>query len=400
MESSIGNLFASVTSVYNRAIATSDGSNPQPGTESNSEATEWWCLGEFYDTSRARERRERELGIMWWSYRSGFSEMKPYGFTSDTGWGCMLRCSQMLLCQSLSLHRPSITPDTYLNLFADVPGKAHPFGIHGMCRAGLGRDKFPGEWFGPREGCYVVKDLVGGSRTGEDLEVMVAGEGCIYRDKVVEEMEKVEVGGEPLPPPPPISSDHDPLYNPPPSLSSPQDWSKSLLILIPLRLGVNGIDGRYRKNIVEAFSMKSFTGMMGGTPRHAIYFYGVDKGGGGLRGKDPHTTQFAPRRGRGEGKVKATREYRDSVRGGDVTVRLESIDPSLALGFYVRGREEFEAFVREAREGVAGEDLEGGKRLFSVEDRAPDYGGDLGLEGCVMDGEEGEDKSEDEWEFI
>ena len=168
--------------------------------------------------------------------------------------------------------------------------------------------------------------------------------------------------------------------------------------------------------------MKSFCGMMGGTPRHAIYFYGIDKGGGGLRGKDPHTTQFAPGRGR-EGKVKVsamseresakainvigantipqiTKEYRDSCRGGDVTVRLESIDPSLALSFYVRGRDEFEAFVREAREGVAGEDLEGGKRLFSVEDRAPDYGGDLGLEGCVDGVEDGEDASEDEWEFI
>ncbi|GMI28923.1 hypothetical protein TrCOL_g12308 [Triparma columacea] len=398
MDSSIGNLFASVTAAYNRAItaeASKDESSP------DEQGTEWWILGEYYDRSRARERREKEISIMWWSYRSNFLEMRPYGFTSDTGWGCMLRCSQMLLCQSLSLHRPSITPETYLSLFADVPGKAHPFGIHGMCRAGLGRDKFPGEWFGPREGCFVVKDLVGESKMGGglDLKIIVAGEGCIYRDNVVEEMEKEEMGEEPLPPPPPISSDHDPLFNPPPSLTGTKEWSKSLLILIPLRLGVNGIDGRYRKNIVEAFSMKSFCGMMGGTPRHAIYFYGIDKGGGGLRGKDPHTTQFAPGRGR-EGKVKITKEYRDSCRGGDVTVRLESIDPSLALSFYVRGRDEFEAFVREAREGVAGEDLEGGKRLFSVEDRAPDYGGDLGLEGCVDGVEDGEDASEDEWEFI
>jgi len=73
-------------------------------------------------------------------------------------------------------------------------------------------------------------------------------------------------------------------------------------------------------------------------------------------------------------------------------------DPSLALGFYLRDRNEFVEFVREVREGCGGEDLEGGKRLFSVEDRMPDYGGDLGLEGCVVEGE-GEE-SEDEWEFI
>lgn len=282
MDSSIGNLFASVTAAYNRAItaeASKDESSP------DEQGTEWWILGEYYDRSRARERREKEISIMWWSYRSNFLEMRPYGFTSvsargrrggggerkgrggrrpftdrrkclvlspltvlarrlrsspsqDTGWGCMLRCSQMLLCQSLSLHRPSITPETYLSLFADVPGKAHPFGIHGMCRAGLGRDKFPGEWFGPREGCFVVKDLVGESKMGGglDLKIIVAGEGCIYRDNVVEEMEKEEMGEEvrrrvrrrakrgavrvwllndsPLPYPPPIPPSPCPLHHP------------------------------------------------------------------------------------------------------------------------------------------------------------------------------------------
>eukprot|EP00520_Triparma_pacifica_P007866 CAMPEP_0118638936 /NCGR_PEP_ID=MMETSP0785-20121206/3961_1 /TAXON_ID=91992 /ORGANISM="Bolidomonas pacifica, Strain CCMP 1866" /LENGTH=256 /DNA_ID=CAMNT_0006530241 /DNA_START=156 /DNA_END=923 /DNA_ORIENTATION=- len=256
MESSIGNLFASVTSVYNRAIS----ELPTPAAESVEDAAEmkdFFVLGEFFDAMKARERREREEGITWWSYRSGFSEMRPYGFTSDTGWGCMLRCSQMLLSTMLLRHRTSTSLDSLLTLFADVPGKDHPFGIHGMCKAGLGRDKFPGEWFGPREGCYVIQDLVREGKVGKGVEVIVVGEGCIFVDSVIKEMEKEERGGEresEKPPPPPpmmISDEHDPLYNPPPDMEGEKEWEKSLLLLVPLRLGVNGIDGRYRKNIVE-----------------------------------------------------------------------------------------------------------------------------------------------------
>ena len=84
MDSSIGNLFASVTAAYNRAItaeASKDESSP------DEQGTEWWILGEYYDRSRARERREKEISIMWWSYRSNFLEMRPYGFTSVSARG-------------------------------------------------------------------------------------------------------------------------------------------------------------------------------------------------------------------------------------------------------------------------------------------------------------------------
>ena len=69
--------------------------------------------------------------------------------------------------------------------------------------------------------------------------------------------------------------------------------------------------------------MSSFVGMMGGTPRHAIYFHGVDEQGGELRGKDPHYTQAGVKVGR-RGEVEGE-GYRESVKGGDVRVRIESI---------------------------------------------------------------------------
>lgn len=41
---------------------------------------------------------------MWITYRSGFPRMDPYGYTDDSGWGCMLRSAQMLMTQALQRH--------------------------------------------------------------------------------------------------------------------------------------------------------------------------------------------------------------------------------------------------------------------------------------------------------
>ena len=44
------------------------------------------------------------FSTMWVTYRSGFPRMEPYGYTDDSGWGCMLRSAQMLMIQALQRH--------------------------------------------------------------------------------------------------------------------------------------------------------------------------------------------------------------------------------------------------------------------------------------------------------
>lgn len=53
---------------------------------------------------REEERRSDVFSTMWITYRSGFPRMEPYGYTDDSGWGCMLRSAQMLMAQALLRH--------------------------------------------------------------------------------------------------------------------------------------------------------------------------------------------------------------------------------------------------------------------------------------------------------
>lgn len=96
------------------------------------------------------------------------------GFTSDTGWGCMIRSGQSLLANALVISRlgrgmlciylrmrnwltglsdwrrgsHTTEENKLLSLFADDP--AAPFSIHRFVRHGaLYCGKHPGEWFGP-----------------------------------------------------------------------------------------------------------------------------------------------------------------------------------------------------------------------------------------------------------
>ena len=51
-----------------------------------------FILGKRYARQRdSDERVAMERSLFWFTYRAGFTEIEPYGYTSDAGWGCMVR---------------------------------------------------------------------------------------------------------------------------------------------------------------------------------------------------------------------------------------------------------------------------------------------------------------------
>lgn len=72
---------------------------------------------------------------------------------------------------------------------------------------------------------------------------------------------------------------------------SEEAFWRPLLIIVPLRLGLTTMNRCYLPAIQEYFKLPQCTGIIGGRPNHAVYFYGIasDK----LLYLDPHVCQEA-----------------------------------------------------------------------------------------------------------
>ena len=133
----------------------------------------------------SRERLQELLGFIasriWISYRCSFASLgmsflvdmmisrlslfpvqtpaEPTKLTTDRGWGCMLRCGQMMLAEALlrrNEHLGASADHRRLLLdFADRPDA--PFSIHQITTAGAQLSVPVGHWFGPNTVAHAIK---------------------------------------------------------------------------------------------------------------------------------------------------------------------------------------------------------------------------------------------------
>lgn len=129
---------------------------------------------------------------LWCTYRKGFVPLGEPQLTSDRGWGCTLRCGQMVLAQTLiELHlgrdwfwTTETRDPTYLkivNRFEDT--RKAPFSIHQIALMGDSTDRKVGQWFGPNTVAQVIKKLV---KYDEwcSLEIHVALDNTVATDEI------------------------------------------------------------------------------------------------------------------------------------------------------------------------------------------------------------------------
>jgi cysteine protease ATG4 len=202
---------------------------------------------------------------IWMTYRSGFAAIQKShdpkatsamsfrvrmqnlaspGFTSDTGFGCMIRSGQCILANALQMlrlgrdWRYQEKPDVkehheILSLFADDP-KA-PFSIHRFVEHGAAVcGKYPGEWFGPSAAARCIQDLVNKYKEA-GLRVYVSGDGAdVYEDKLKQ-----------------VAVDDD-----------DGEWHPTL-ILVGTRLGIDKITPVYWEALKASLQMKQSIGIAG-----------------------------------------------------------------------------------------------------------------------------------------
>ncbi|CAM9554100.1 unnamed protein product, partial [Hapterophycus canaliculatus] len=140
----------------------------------------------------------------------------------------------------------------------------------------------------------------------------------------------------------------DPLLNPGSGgeqQSQQKAWSSAVVLLVPLRLGLDELSTGYIPSLLETLRVPQSLGFLGGRPNHAIFFIGAQ--GETLTGLDPHTTQAAPDMGGGF----PSERYVHSLHcQSAVSMDVHRIDPSLALAFYLPDRAAFDDLIKKMRE--------------------------------------------------
>jgi len=114
------------------------------------------------------------------------------------------------------------------------------------------------------------------------------------------------------------------------------NW-RSVLLMIPVRLGGERFNSLYSSYVKELLSLPHCLGIIGGKPRHSLYFVGFqnDK----LIFMDPHYCQRC---------VDVTEANFPLDTYHCLTPRkcdLREIDPSCAFGFYFSSRHQLDEFV-------------------------------------------------------
>lgn len=106
------------------------------------------------------------------------------------------------------------------------------------------------------------------------------------------------------------------------------DGWKPLLLMIPLRLGLNDINPIYIPALKKCFEMEENCGMIGGRPNQALYFLGYV--GDEVLYLDPHTTQRSGSVGKktSDDEIEYDATYHRKYAG---RIPFSGMDPSLAI---------------------------------------------------------------------
>ncbi|KPM40156.1 Cysteine protease ATG4 [Neonectria ditissima] len=362
-----------------------DASPPPPPTPANAPVTPPDSISSSFSSSLAYDDPATDGGWppafladfeskFWMTYRSEFepiprvtnpqatsalsfsmrlkSQLGDQGdFSSDSGWGCMIRSGQSLLANTMamiSLGRDwrrgiSVQEERQLvSAFADdhrAPYSIHSFVRHGATACG----KYPGEWFGPSATARCIQALANSHESS--LRVYSTGDGPdVYEDEFMK-IAKPK-GGE---------------FHP-------------TLILVGTRLGIDKITPVYWEALIASLQMHQSVGIAGGRPSSSHYFIGAQ--GSFLFYLDPHHTRTAlPYH-------EDPTQYTDEEVGTCHTSRLRRIhvremDPSMLIGFLIRSEEDWRDWRRCVKHVQ-------GKAIIHVADHNPLLGGPAeGRQGAI-----------------
>lgn len=302
------------------------------------------------------------------------------GFSSDTGWGCMIRSGQSLLANAMLMlhlgrdwrykHKHGPTADSesseaqILSLFADAPSA--PFSIHRFVSHGAAHcHKYPGQWFGPSATATCIAALsneyTATPHIPPGLRVYVQpSTSDIYEDRFR-------------------------------SIAATSATGSSIgptLILLGIRLGLDRITPVYHEALKRSLTYPQSIGIAGGRPSSSHYFVGVQNDT--FFYLDPHETRPALPYHESAADYSAEEIatcHTRRLRGLDI----KEMDPSMLMGFLIRDEADWDDFKQRVNDVR-------GKKIVNIYAKEPPLPGQHSERKEAVDEVETFDDEEDEGE--
>ncbi|XP_053680300.1 cysteine protease ATG4D [Anopheles nili] len=339
------------------SVYLAEGSNSPP-EETGTDAIEDSSPEAIVEEEGIDAFRRDFISRIWMTYRREFQTMDDSNYTSDCGWGCMIRSGQMLLAQGLVAHflgrswRWDVSLFTIyeesihrkvIRWFGDTSSKTSPFSIHTLVALGKESGKKPGDWYGPGAVAHLLRQAVRlAAQEITDLDginVYVAQDCAVYIQDILDECTvPATPAGAPWQKKETISLNKQRSS---PCVDADEEtqtthW-KSLILLVPLRLGADKLNPIYNECLKAMLSLDYCIGIIGGRPKHSLYFVGYQEDK--LIHLDPHYCQDMVDVNQENFPVASF--HCKSPR----KMKLTKMDPSCCIGFYCETKKDFYKFI-------------------------------------------------------
>jgi cysteine protease ATG4 len=307
--------------------------------------------------------------IIYMTYRNDFKGIqgKAKLYTTDCGWGCMLRSAQMMLANALykikefehkqqtnifndfirrDIVRKTValfldSPIPYSDLLdnkdfdrvveklsddvnvvkEDIQMITPPFSIQNICKFGELRDKEVGDWYSDVNMTGIFQQINTEFRPVGDFEIISFKEGVIYQNDIIASCfeETIEQ---------PSKESNVLSYN-----DKNYKFKSKGIIFLSLRLGLDKLEPMYHNLIPKFFDIPNNIGIIGGKSYSAHYFIGVSNGR--LMYLDPHINQKSI-------SYKELRErYTTYLEKEVYLLEVKNMSPAFTVGFYFRSFYEY-----------------------------------------------------------
>uniref|UniRef100_A0A6G1S3M2 Cysteine protease n=1 Tax=Aceria tosichella TaxID=561515 RepID=A0A6G1S3M2_9ACAR len=350
-----------------------------------------WLLGRQYDLPGESEALIEDIkSKLWITYRRNFPPIdENTRYTTDRGFGCMIRCGQMVLANALlyknlgrdwrwspnGLDSNPIAYTKILKLFQDRQDCL--YSIHRIIQTGQHEGKTVGEWFGPNTIAQALKRMSTNYLADKEIDasLVISIEAALDNMVVIEEIKKRfrQIQSKPAKNGSAVHGDvqelEDSKIESRETIETDGTWVPGILF-IQLRLGLTKINPLYFAALKKTFQFKNSLGIIGGRPNHALYLVGYTNDD--IIYLDPHNTQqyvdfdnltstqscTTDQQQPPLGEQASNPQTGTPEQSSDSTYHcscpekmpLDRLDPSLALCFYFSTEKEFDDWCDSSQE--------------------------------------------------